>query len=645
VGTVIFAVATIYLFAYAAMRAGAFGPSLGDQGPASLNAATYLPLALLSIAACLHASRYESLDPGTRRAWRFFAATFAFESLQMVTQVVGALLGSRPMVDTRAQVISLSIDALRYVCTFGAILAFPKAIRRGADRTTFGLDTLTVGASAAVLAWHLNLRALVVETHATVWQSVFTLAYPIATLSAAFGFAVLVMRRPSPRSASAVRLIAFAFFVNVVTDAIYMRLLAKGGSATSGVIFIVYGVIEWMTLTAAYLQSRAAARAVPLAEPELAPTERSEAQATSDVSRLPYLAIAALFGVLLWESSQPPLREAFVLVLGAIVVTLIVTARQLGAQKKNRELVAERLEREAHFRALVQHGSEVILVLDAEGGIREVSPAITRVLGYAPSAVVGHHLTEFVSEEDIPLARADLAQVIAMPALPNADFGTTACEWRLRHANGGTRWLEILSTNMLSDRAVQGVVLNGRDVSERKALESELTHRAFHDPLTGLVNRARFTSTVQSALARIPSEAPDRPGLAVLYVDLDDFKPINDRFGHSAGDHVLIAIAARLRDATRGSDTVARLGGDEFGLLLERVRGSDEVAIVAERLVRAMSQPIEIGPNEVTVGASIGVAYVDLAGGLPSTDALLQAADSAMYTAKAKGGRQYVAAA
>ena len=145
-----------------------------------------------------------------------------------------------------------------------------------------------------------------------------------------------------------------------------------------------------------------------------------------------------------------------------------------------------------------------------------------------------------------------------------------------------------------------------QDVSERKALEAELLHQAFHDSLTGLANRALFRDRVDHALAHGARE-PERIG--VLFIDLDDFKAINDTQGHAAGDRVLQRVAATLLNATRGCDTVSRLGGDEFAVLLERVNQDEGPEVAAQRIVNALARPIETEPGRsVTVGASIGIA-------------------------------------
>jgi diguanylate cyclase (GGDEF)-like protein/PAS domain S-box-containing protein len=322
---------------------------------------------------------------------------------------------------------------------------------------------------------------------------------------------------------------------------------------------------------------------------------------------------------------------------GQVVACLYVTHRQVGDLFGDLEirlaeflatLAGAALEHvagsEARFRSLAQNSSDVITIVGADGLVTYQSESMLRVFGYQPEDIVGHDLPSRLHPEHSGALLAVLQS--APPAGETAALVTT----KLRHRDGRWRDVEIAVTNLYEDPGVRGLVLNTRDVTERVALEAELRTRAWHDPLTGLANRALFTDRVDHALAL---QARDGRPLAVAFLDLDDFKSVNDTLGHTAGDLLLRGIGERLEQSVRPGDTVARFGGDEFALLFE---GADARTAerIAERIIAGLLQPFRIFDEEVHARASIGVA---LSEGHEKSEELLSGADTAMYVAKARG--------
>ena len=315
-------------------------------------------------------------------------------------------------------------------------------------------------------------------------------------------------------------------------------------------------------------------------------------------------------------------------VLPSLLVLLI--AAPLAAYVSNRILARayereQQLRVEARFGSLVRNSSDLLLIVSPDGRITYVSPSVERVLGFRQAEVQARKVADFLHIDDMVSATAFIDGAAA-----GQSAGARA-EWRVRHRDGTWRDFELVCTNLLADASVGGLVLNGRDISERKALEEQLSHQAFHDPLTGLANRALFQDRVAQALVRAERHGT---GLAVLFLDLDDFKTVNDSLGHHAGDRLLSAIAERLSSAVRASDTVARLGGDEFAILLEEVDEA-ELHRAAERVGRALRSPFKLEGQRIFVSASIGIAPTSA--GLETTTELLRGADVAMYAAKNRG--------
>jgi diguanylate cyclase (GGDEF)-like protein/PAS domain S-box-containing protein len=288
------------------------------------------------------------------------------------------------------------------------------------------------------------------------------------------------------------------------------------------------------------------------------------------------------------------------------------------------------IESEERFRSLVQNSSDIITILDADGTVRYVSPAVERVMGFEPEEQVGTNAFGSVHPDDRNRALDTFAEVLKRPGLH------PPLEFRMCHKDGSWRYLEHVVNNLVDDPAVRGVVINSWDVTERKALVEQLSYQAFHDLLTGLPNRALFMDRLEHALTRA-----NRRGnmVAVLFTDVDNFKVINDSLGHEVGDQLLVGVAERLKVCLRPEDTAARLGGDEFTILVEDISGVGEGVQIAKRIAEILRPPFALGEQEVFATVSTGIALNSSA--QEQAADLLRHADLAMYRAKRRGKARY----
>ncbi len=278
---------------------------------------------------------------------------------------------------------------------------------------------------------------------------------------------------------------------------------------------------------------------------------------------------------------------------------------------------------ERWFRSLVENATEVVTILEADGTVRYVSPAIERVLGYRPEELAGTSILDLVHADDVERALGVLAGILETPGIH------PPLEFRVPHKDGSWRYLEHVVNNLLDDPSVGGIVVNSRDVTERKLLQERLEYETTHDPLTGLPNRTLFMDRLERALTRASRHDHQ---VAVLFVDLDGFKPINDSLGHEVGDELLLAVADRLGEAVRASDTVARFGDDEFAVLLGEVADEAEVMKVAGRIQEKFGCLFLVGGREVSIEASVGISRSVSKAEKPKD--LLRRADAALYRAK-----------
>ncbi len=288
-------------------------------------------------------------------------------------------------------------------------------------------------------------------------------------------------------------------------------------------------------------------------------------------------------------------------------------------------------QREERFRALVQHSSDVVMILRADARIQELGPSTERILGWTDTVAGTLSYLERVHPDDRAHVRRALHRATARPGVE-----LQVPDHRLQHLDGSWRWFLATAIDLRDHPAVDGLVLNVHEISERKAAEAALQHQALHDPLTGLPNRSLLLDRLEVALER---SVRDPGSVGVVFLDLDRFKLINDSLGHGIGDELLVEVAARLGALVRPGDTVARFGGDEFVVLLDRIPDESTAQLATKRLLTAFDEPFRLRGREHVVTASAGLVVADRRCGTDERkpEGLLRDADAAMYQAKEHG--------
>jgi diguanylate cyclase (GGDEF)-like protein/PAS domain S-box-containing protein len=337
-------------------------------------------------------------------------------------------------------------------------------------------------------------------------------------------------------------------------------------------------------------------------------------------SVLPYATLGLVVAILPAVLPAGLSTTARVTLVGLLVMITVVVTRQFLTFSENEALIRrsdaglETLRRqEERVRLLLEYSTDITSLIDHTGAMTYLTPA-TRMLGYEPSEMVGVRVLTLIHPDDLPEVLPDLQRLMATPG------ATYTYQARYRHAGGTWRWLEVTSRNLTHEPSVGAVVSNARDVTDARELQDRLRHEATHDALTGLANRVLFGR-------RLAAEVTG--GVGLLHIDLDGFKPINDTYGHHAGDVVLVRVAERLAAALPAGAVAARLGGDEFAALLPRA-GRAGAELAADRFRAALAEPIEVEGQLLAIGASIGV----VAGTGVDPEALLREADEAMYRIK-----------
>ncbi|MEU2115965.1 EAL domain-containing protein [Streptomyces sp. NPDC016459] len=575
--------------------------------------------ALTAAVSCL---LYARTHRGSARpAWLLFA----FSSLMAAAG--NAVWGWYEVV-LRAEVPDSSVADLFFLlfappAIVGLLVLAKKPVTR-AGWVCLGLDAWLIGGSLLTLSWSLALARTAHVQDESVAQSALSLAYPLLDIVLVSMVLVLHFRR-SHANRSATNTAIAALALTVLCDALFTSPLFRENYASGQLLDA-----GWFAGSLLLAYAPWGARRLPdSATPARGPWLHSRPVAGSLAALTPYLAAAVCTLGILYNVVEGRRVDRVVVLTGCTVVLALVV-RQGIMLLDNIALTHELAQKENHFRSLVQGSSDVIMIAAPSGILRYVSPAASGVYGRDAEELIGSELASLIHPEDLGAVVHEVRRFLATSP---AEEPTTRIECRFRSGRGD--WLHVEST---VNRHQGGLIFNSRDVTERVRLQAQLQHNAEHDPLTDLPNRALFTRRVRQALG---GRRASDPGTAVLFIDLDGFKGVNDRLGHQAGDDLLVQAARRLHDSVRAGDTAARLGGDEFAALILGDGGRDQAARrsqvqeIADRLRLTLSRPYRLdGGNEVRVAASIGVAFAEP--GIEAGD-LLRNADLAMYRAKAAG--------
>jgi diguanylate cyclase (GGDEF)-like protein/PAS domain S-box-containing protein len=303
-------------------------------------------------------------------------------------------------------------------------------------------------------------------------------------------------------------------------------------------------------------------------------------------------------------------------------------------ERSNRRSISLRVSQESltkaeqKWKSLIRNVSDAIVLTNPEGTVTFVSPQLTRLFGFLPEEVVGKSIFEFIYRQDESVARVIFEQVLGSEQQIEQ-------QWRIANNARVLLHCEVTLINLLHDSNVNSVLVTLHDITERTKFEEQITHQAFHDSLTGLPNRALFNERLKRTVDRCKRR---NQKVAVLFLDLDNFKVVNDSLGHEEGDRLLIELAEMLKGCIRPDDTVARLGGDEFTVLLEDIGDIDEAKGVADRIITRLRKPIRLSGRDFVATCSIGLALLD---DEHDSDNLLRDADTAMYQAKTSGKAGY----
>ena len=558
-------------------------------------------------------------SPAVRRTWWYLTAAIAVYTLGNLQNSTYWLFGLDPF-PSFGDAFFIGF----YPLLFAAILNILRAADVRVQWGRLALDATILMLGFGAFFWFFVIAPTsAAERDPDIVKYVLTQGYIALNCIMLLAFGVLLLHAGGgPIHRRTLVLLTIGFSAMFLADIVWALSKVTGTYFPGGLSDAIYLTCYGWLIAAARQQLR------------IAPALRGSPSALGGVliQGMPYFAMLASFLVLVSLETNAPANPANSMTVVIFVLTLLVMLRQ-GVLSRDDALLRERRAVglvEARYASLIKNASDVIMIVDVDGRLRFGSPAAERTFGIPPDDLVGRNLLDLWSESNRERLATFLAELEATRGRTVGPFEVVVDTEERRST------LECVGSNLLDDPAIAGLALNFRDVSERKALEEQLRQLAFHDPLTLLANRSLFRNRVEHALTLAHRS---RQLVAVMFLDLDNFKNVNDSLGHAAGDRLLQAAAQRLVKSTRPSDTVARLGGDEFAILLENITTAGDVERIAAAITQSFNSPLLLDGGETPMSASVGVAFSQPDN---DTEQLLRNADIAMYNAKAAGKGRFV---
>lgn len=563
------------------------------------------------------ASKETSLSSRRRAAWRFIAlANLCFMAGEITWLILENGLGLTPF----PSIADAGYLAFYPLMMAGLLLSVEK-FRSGEERLNFWLDASIVILAGGMVMWRVLVVPILDAAGEDHLKTILSVAYPVADLVLLLGISSLMLRRSQLGSRSPFNLVLLGVVINFLADFIFAYQSLEGTYSTGAPVDALFTLACFPVMIGSHLEKIGYS-----SEPVC---HQASAANRSRYYWLPYIAVATVYLILLYGELVRSDSDIEIMFIVAGVVAVLVIVRQYMYLRENTRTSAELNSLQRRIQGIYSASSDAIALALPDGTLTEVNDAFVRLTGFDREELLGMmSYRDFIPDDSIDLSVA--------PDITEAAHRTIEIEHELTRKDGAKRNITAATYAVdIGDFGPTAIAVVIRDITRRRSLERELAYQARHDALTGLVNRTVLNERASVALRRAERR---RSHTALMYIDLDNFKMVNDTLGHAAGDELLIAIASRIRSCLRVSDTAARLGGDEFAVVLEDLTEESESEGIAIRIIEEVQKAVELNGKQVFVGASIGIATNRQVG---SVDELVRKADVAMYAAKHDGKNRF----